>query len=160
MERIDLWQLHRFDPQTPIEETLRPVADSVKAGKISHVGLSEVSVKQIQQANAIVPIASVQNLYNLGDRTWEPVVNYTQEQGMAFIPWFPLASGPEKMTERVKEIALRHKATVAQVALAWLLKRANNILLIPGTQSIDHLRENMKATTIHLTDQEIQQLME
>ncbi len=95
-EQITLWQLHRFDPNVPVEETLAPVADAVKAGKIRHVGLSEVDVNQIERAEKILPIVSVQNLYNLGNRQWESVLDYTAKRNIAFIPWFPLASGPEK----------------------------------------------------------------
>ena len=154
VERIDLWQLHRFDPKTPIEETLRPVAEAVKAGKIAHVGLSEVSAEQIQRAEKIISIASVQNLYNLGDRTWESIVDFTQQRGMAFIPWFPLASGPHQIASHVKEIAMSKKATVAQIALAWLMRRSENILLIPGTSSIEHLRDNLGTRELELTDEE------
>ncbi len=99
-DTIDLWQLHRFDPAVPIEETLGPVVDAVNAGKIKHVGLSEVGIEQIQHAEKVLPIVSVQNRYNLGDREWEEVVDYTAEHNMAFIPWFPLASGPEKLAEK------------------------------------------------------------
>jgi pyridoxine 4-dehydrogenase len=151
---IDLWQLHRFDSKFPVEETLGPVADAVKAGKIRHVGLSEVNVEQIERAEKVLPIVSVQNLYNLGNRQWESVLNYTEQRGMAFIPWFPLASGPDKMKNKIAGIAQKHGATVAQIALAWLLKRASNILLIPGTSSLQHLGENMAAADIVLTDED------
>ncbi|WP_142686554.1 aldo/keto reductase [Chitinophaga polysaccharea] len=149
---IDLWQLHRIDPNIPVEETLAPVVAAVKAGKIKHVGLSEVTIEQIQQAEKILPIVSVQNLYNLGNRQWESVLDYTVEKGIAFIPWFPLASGPQALEEKISRIAARHNATTAQIALAWLLKRAGNILLIPGTKSIAHLEENLKAGAIDLSD--------
>ena len=157
-ECIDLWQLHRFDPKTPIEETLSPVVDAVKAGKIRHVGLSEVSIQQIEQAEKILPIVSVQNLYNLGNRQWEEIVEYTAKRDIAFIPWFPLASGPSKLSGKVKKLASKHGATTAQIALAWLLKRAPNILLIPGTKSVSHLQENLKAADIILTDEEFASL--
>ena len=151
VDHIDLWQLHRIDPHVPVEETLAPVAAAVKAGKIRHVGLSEVSVAQIQQAAKVLPIVSVQNLYNLGNRQWEDVLDYTSQQGIAFIPWYPLASGPQSLEEKISKIASRYHATTAQIALAWLLQRASNILLIPGTKSIAHLEENLKAGTIELT---------
>lgn len=151
---IDLWQLHRIDPNIPVEETLAPVVAAVKAGKIRHVGLSEVNIKQIQRAEKVVPIVSVQNLYNLGNRQWESVLDYTVEKGIAFIPWYPLASGPQALEEKISTIAARHNATTAQVALAWLLKRAGNILLIPGTKSIAHLEENLKAGAINLSDED------
>lgn len=155
---IDLWQLHRFDPKTPLEETLSPVLDAINAGKIKYVGLSEVSIQQIEQAEKLLPIVSVQNLYNLGNRQWEEIVEYTQKRGMAFIPWYPLASGPSKLAGKVDELAVKHRATTAQIALAWLLKRSPNILLIPGTKSISHLQENMKAADIVLTDEEFASL--
>jgi pyridoxine 4-dehydrogenase len=150
-DHIDLWQLHRIDPNVPVEETLAPVAAAVKAGKIKHVGLSEVTVAQIEQAQKVLPIVSVQNLYNLGNRQWEDVLDYTTQKGIAFIPWYPLASGPQSLEEKISKIAARYNATTAQIALAWLLKRAANILLIPGTKSIAHLDENLQAGTIELT---------
>lgn len=157
-EVIDLWQLHRIDPNIPVEETLAPVVAAVKAGKIRHVGLSEVNVEQIQRAEKVLPIVSVQNLYNLGNRQWEDVLDYTVEKGIAFIPWFPLASGPQTLEEKISKIAARHNATTAQVALAWLLKRAANILLIPGTKSIAHLEENLKAGAITLSSEDFSAL--
>lgn len=149
---IDLWQLHRIDPKVPVEETLAPVLEAVKAGKIRHVGLSEVTVEQIEQVRKILPIVSVQNLYNLGNRQWESVLNYTVEQKIAFIPWYPLASGPDKVGKRLDKIAEKYNATPTQIALAWLLKRSPNILLIPGTKSSAHLKENLKSSEIQLTD--------
>jgi pyridoxine 4-dehydrogenase len=157
-DTIDLWQLHRIDPAFPVEETLAPVAEAVKAGKIKHVGLSEVTVEQIERAEKVVPIVSVQNLYNLGNRQWESVLDYTTQRGIAFIPWFPLASGPQTLAEKIGRIAAAHNATVAQIALAWLLKRADNILLIPGTSSLQHLKENMQAAEIELTEEEFEEL--
>ncbi len=158
VDTIDLWQLHRIDPKTPVDETLAPVVDAVKAGKIKYVGLSEVTIKQIDEVQNILPIASVQNLYNLGNRQWEAVLDYTIENNMAFIPWFPLASGPHKMAEKINAIALKYEVTIAQIALAWLLKRSPNILLIPGTKSVTHLHENLKAAEITLTDEEFDEL--
>lgn len=158
VDSIDLWQLHRIDPNTPVAETLVPVVDAVMAGKIKHVGLSEVTIKQIEEVSNILPVASVQNLYNLGNRQWEKVLDYTVENSLAFIPWFPLASGPDKMADKINAIALKYQATIAQIALAWLLKRSPNILLIPGTKSITHLNENLKAADIELTDEEFDEL--
>jgi pyridoxine 4-dehydrogenase len=158
VDQIDLWQLHRFDPKIPVEDTLAPVVEAVQAGKIRHVGLSEVSIQQIEQAEKILPIVSVQNLYNLGNRQWEEVIGYTLKKGIAFIPWYPLASGPDKLAKKVSRIAQSHQATTAQIALAWLLKRSPNILLIPGTKSLSHLEENMKAADILLTDEEFAEL--
>ncbi|MCF0062372.1 aldo/keto reductase [Dyadobacter chenwenxiniae] len=154
VEKIDLWQLHRFDAKFPIEETLAPVVEAVQAGKIRYVGLSEVDVQQIQRAEKVIKIVSVQNLYNLGDRKWEEVVDYTEQQGMAFIPWYPLASGPNKLQSKIAQIAEKHGATISQIALAWLLKRAPHILLIPGTSSLEHLKENMGAANITLSDED------
>lgn len=158
VDTIDLWQLHRIDPQVPIEETLAPVAEAVKAGKIRYVGLSEVTVAQIERAEKVVPIVSVQNLYNLGDRHWEEVLEYTVQRGIAFIPWYPLASGPQALADKISSIAAAHKATVPQIALAWLLKRAPNILLIPGTSSLGHLQENLAAADIVLSEEEFETL--
>ncbi len=158
LDSIDLWQLHRIDPKVPVEETLGPVVDAVKAGKIRHVGLSEVGVADIERARKVTPIVSVQNLYNLGERKWEDTLDYTAQHGMAFIPWFPLASGPHKLQDKITGIAERHQATTAQIALAWLLKRSANILLIPGTKSVDHLKENLGAKDIELNDEEFDQL--
>jgi pyridoxine 4-dehydrogenase len=157
-EVIGLWQLHRIDPRFPVEETLGPVVDAVKAGKIRHVGLSEVDVEQVKRAEKTIPIVSVQNLYNLGNRQWENVLDYTAERGMAFIPWYPLASGPEKLKSKISGIAEKHGATTAQIALAWLLKRAPNILLIPGTSSLKHLEENLQGGNIALSDDDFNAL--
>lgn len=155
---IDLWQLHRIDPKIPVAETLAPVLEAVQAGKIKHVGLSEVSIPQIEEAEKTLPIVSVQNLYNLGNRQWEEIVDYTAKRGIAFIPWFPLASGPTKLAKKIDKIAAAHGATTAQIALAWLLKRSPNILLIPGTKSVSHLKENLKAGEIELTDEQFAEL--
>jgi aryl-alcohol dehydrogenase-like predicted oxidoreductase len=157
-DSIDLWQLHRIDPNFPVEETLAPVVDAVKAGKIKHVGLSEVDVEQIERVQKVLPIVSVQNLYNLGNRKWEPVLDYTIQNGLAFIPWYPLASGPDSLAGKINAIASAHKATTAQIALAWLLQRADNILLIPGTSSLEHLQENMQAAKIELSSEEFEVL--
>lgn len=158
LKQIQLWQLHRVDPNVPIEETLAPVADAVKAGKIKHIGLSEVGIEEIERAQKIVQIVSVQNLYNLSERKWENIVDYTEKNNIAFIPWFPLASGPEKLKDKIMHIAEAHKATISQIALAWLLKRAANILLIPGTKSLHHLQDNLKAANIVLTEEEFETL--
>ncbi len=147
-----------FDPNVDIAKTLAPVVEAVKEGKIKNVGLSEVTIDQIKQVQDILPIVSVQNLYNLSNREWESVLDFTAEQGLAFIPWFPLASGPHKLEDKIKAIAEEHKATTAQIALAWLLKRSSNILLIPGTKSVEHLKENLKAAEIELTQAEFESL--
>lgn len=155
---IDLWQLHRVDSRFPVEETLGPVVDAVKTGKIRYVGLSEVDVNQVKQAEKTIPIVSVQNLYNLGNRRWEDVLDYTLAHGMAFIPWYPLASGPEKLKHKISGIAEKHQATTAQIALAWLLQRAPNILLIPGTSSLKHLEENLQGGNIRLSEADFKAL--
>jgi pyridoxine 4-dehydrogenase len=156
--KIDLWQLHRIDPSVPVEDTLAPVIEAVQAGKIKHVGLSEVNIAQIEQVSALLPIVSVQNHYNLANREWEEVVAYTAQHNIAFIPWYPLASGPDKVTKHVQEIAKKHQATTAQVALAWLLKRWPHTIIIPGTKSILHLHENLNAGNIKLTKEELESL--
>lgn len=158
VKQITLWQLHRIDSNFPLEETLRPVANAVRDGKIKYVGLSEVDIDDIKRAEKILPIASIQNRYNIADRKWDEVLDYTNAHSIAFIPWFPLASGPDKITGVIKKIALRHHASIAQIALAWLLKRSDNILLIPGTKSIDHLLENIKVIDINLAEDEFQEL--
>lgn len=158
VDQIDLWQLHRVDPKFPVEETLAPVADAVKAGKIKWVGLSEVDIEQVERAEKVVPIVSVQNQYNLANRKWDQLVDYTAGRGMAFIPWYPLASGPQMLADKIGKVSTEHNATAAQIGLAWLLKRSPNILLIPGTKSLEHLQENLEAATIELTDEEFAEL--
>jgi aryl-alcohol dehydrogenase-like predicted oxidoreductase len=158
VDAIDLWQLHRIDPHVPVEKTLEPVVKAMEAGKIKHFGLSEVTIGQIEQVEKILPVVSVQNMYNLTERKWENVLDYTTERKIAFIPWFPLASGPQKMATKIERIAKAHDATVSEIALAWLLKRADNILLIPGTKSLTHLKENMGAADVELSDEEVDEL--
>jgi pyridoxine 4-dehydrogenase len=118
------------------------------------VGLSEVGIKDLERARKVLPIVSVQNLYNLGTRKWEDVLDYTTKEKIAFIPWYPLASGPGKLQEITGKIATKHKATAAQIALAWLLKRSDNILLIPGTKSLQHLKENIESSMVELSDED------
>jgi aryl-alcohol dehydrogenase-like predicted oxidoreductase len=155
LERIELWQLHRIDPKTPLEESLGAVKTLQQQGKIRHIGLSEVSVAEIEQARKIVDIVSVQNEYNLTTRKSEEVLNYCEQHKLGFIPWFPVAAG--KLAQpggQLDQIAKRHGATVAQLSLAWLLHRSPVILPIPGTSSISHLEENMKAADLQLSDTE------
>jgi pyridoxine 4-dehydrogenase len=158
VSQIELWQLHRIDPKVPVEETLRPVVEAVTAGKIKYVGLSEVDIKAIERARKVLPIVSIQNLYNLGNRQWENVLDYTAKEHIAFIPWYPLANGPHKLQESIGRIATKYSVTTAQIALAWLLKRSENILLIPGTSSLEHLKENMGSSKIELTDEDFRNL--
>ena len=158
-EVIDLWQLHRIDPQVPLEESLEVIAKLQQAGKIRHVGLSEVKPAEIDQARKVIEIVSVQNLYNLGDRQHEDVLEYCEKHQLAFIPWFPVAAG--KLAQpggKLDEIAKHHGATVAQLSIAWLLHRSPVVLPIPGTSSVAHLEENLKAAEILLSDAELKEI--
>jgi pyridoxine 4-dehydrogenase len=158
-EVIDLWQLHRIDPQVPVEESLEVIAKLQQAGKIRHVGLSEVKPAEIDQARKVIEIVSVQNLYNLGDRQHEDVLEYCEKHELAFIPWFPVAAG--KLAQpggKLDEIAKHHDATVAQLSIAWLLHRSPVVLPIPGTSSVAHLEENLKAAEILLSDAELKEI--
>ena len=155
VERIDLWQLHRIDPKVPVEESLGVIAELQKAGKIRHVGLSEVKPKEIEQARKLVEIVSVQNQYNLTDRKHEDVVEYCEKNGIAFIPWAPVASGKLAQPGGVLEKAAKqHGATVSQLSVAWLLHRSEVMLPIPGTSSVEHLEENIAAASVTLSDAE------
>ncbi len=152
---IDLYQLHRLDPQVPMAETLGCLKKLRRQGKIRHIGLSEVSVDEIKQARKIVPIVSVQNLYNFGNRQSEDVLDYCTKHKLGFIPWFPLAAGKiGGPRSALAKAAKRHGATVSQLALAWLLHRSPIILPIPGTSSLAHLKENVGAATIKLSKSE------
>ena len=155
LERIDLWQLHRIDPKTPVEESLGAIKDLQKAGKIRHVGLSEVKVPEIEQARKVVEIVSVQNKYNIGDRAHEDVLEYCAQHNIAFIPWFPVAAGElAKPGGKLDKVAKQHNATVSQLSLAWLLHHSPVLLPIPGTSSLEHLTENIKAQDVTLNDAE------
>jgi pyridoxine 4-dehydrogenase len=158
-ETIDLWQLHRIDPKVPVEESLAPIVELQKQGKIRHVGLSEVKPKEIDQARKVINIVSVQNQYNVSDRQHEDVVQYCEKNGLAFIPWFPVAAGAlAKPGGKLDKIAKRHGVTVAQLSVAWLLHRSPVMLPIPGTSSVAHLEENMKAAEISLSDAEMKEI--
>jgi aryl-alcohol dehydrogenase-like predicted oxidoreductase len=155
LERIDLWQLHRIDTNVPEDEQFGAIAELQRAGKIRHVGLSEVTIDQIKRAEKFFKVVSVQNRYNLADREWESVLDYCERAGIGFIPWFPLATG--KLAEpggALANIAAKHGAAPSQIALAWLLKRSPVMLPIPGTSSVAHLDENMKGAEIELSDEE------
>jgi pyridoxine 4-dehydrogenase len=159
VERIDLYQLHRFDAAVPVEESLGALKELQDKGLIRHIGISEVTVPELEQARKVVAIVSVQNRYNLTDREWEPTLEYCEQNGIAFIPWFPLATGElAKPGGPVDEIAKAHDATPGQVALAWLLHRSPVILPIPGTGSVAHVEENTAAAGLTLTDAEYQSL--
>ena len=154
-DNIGLYYLHRPDPETPLEESLGVIQEYRGRGAIQHVGVSNVSVEQIERARQVVSIAAVQNHYNLSERTHEDVVDYCAGNGIVFVPYFPLrADGRPAATE----IAKRHGATPAQVALAWLLRRSPATLPIPGTLSLEHLRENLAAAEIELSDDEFEAL--
>jgi aryl-alcohol dehydrogenase-like predicted oxidoreductase len=152
LERIDLYQLHRIDPKVPAAETLGALKELQRAGKIRHIGLSEVSVAEIERARKTVAIVSVQNLYNLGNRQSEAVLDYCTEHRLGFIPWFPLAAGDlSRAGGPLARAAQRHRVTISQLALAWLLHRSPVMLPIPGTADADHLRENVGAASVQLT---------
>jgi pyridoxine 4-dehydrogenase len=154
-DRIDLYYLHRVDPQTPLEESLRTIAEYRDSGKIRHVGLSQVGIDQIERGRQVVPIAAVQNHYNLSERTYEDVVDHCTREGIVVVPYFPLHGDGGSAHA---EIAERHGATHAQIALAWLLRRSPTMLPIPGTLSLDHLKENLAALEIELSEAEFQAL--
>jgi pyridoxine 4-dehydrogenase len=159
VERIDLWQLHRVDPKTSHEEQFGVIADMQREGLIRHVGLSEVGVDEIEAARSYFPVVSVQNMYNLVSRKSEAVLDYCEREGIAFIPWYPLASGKLAAAGGVlDEMAKRLGATPAQVALAWVLRRSPVMLPIPGTSRVKHLEENVAAAAITLTDDDFTRL--
>jgi aryl-alcohol dehydrogenase-like predicted oxidoreductase len=154
-ESIALYYLHRVDPQTPLEASLAAIKDYRDRGKIRHVGLSQVGIDQIERARAVVPIAAVQNHYNLSERRYDDVVDYCTGEGIPFVPYFPLRGDGGR---RLAEIAERHGATTAQITLAWLLRRSPVMLPIPGTLSLEHVRENLAALEIELSDAEFEAL--
>jgi aryl-alcohol dehydrogenase-like predicted oxidoreductase len=159
VERIDLWQLHRIDPAVDREEQFGVIAEMQREGLIRHVGLSEVGVEEIQAAQRHFSVVSVQNLFNLVTRHHEAVLDYCTRQGIAFIPWFPLAAGGLAREGTVLDaVARRLEATPAQVALAWVLKRSPLMLPIPGTSKVRHLEDNVAAAALSLSDEEFQQL--
>jgi pyridoxine 4-dehydrogenase len=159
VEQIGLYQLHRFDAKTPVEDTLGALKEIQDSGKIKHLGLSEVTVAEIEAAREIIEVVSVQNLYNVGNRQSEEVVDHCEREGIGFIPWFPVAAGDlAKPGGILDEIAKDHQATHAQLALAWLLRRSPVILPIPGTGSVAHLEENCAAAGVELTDEEFDRL--
>ncbi len=155
---IDLYQFHIPDARVPFADSVGALADMRRAGKIRHIGLSSVSVHQLEQAARIVPIVSVQNHYNVEDRSHDDVLAACERMGIAFIPWYPLAAGQSLKSSKLKKIATTHGATAAQVALAWLLARSPVMLPIPGTGKIAHLEENVGAAGLKLTAEDLQTL--
>ncbi len=159
LERIDLWQLHRIDKKVSIEEQFGAIADMQREGLIRHVGLSEVSVEEIQAAEKYFKVVSVQNLYNLAHRHSEDVLDYCEQNNIAFIPWFPLAAGGlSKEGGLLDTVAKKLGATPSQVALAWVLKRSPVMLPIPGTSKVKHLEENVGAAGVELSDEDFKHL--
>jgi pyridoxine 4-dehydrogenase len=159
VERIDLQQLHRIDATVPLEDQIGELKALQDEGKIRHIGLSEVSVEEVEAASKIATIVSVQNLFNLARRDAEPLLDYATAKGIAFIPWFPLATG-KLLGEGgpLTELAAKHDASPSQLALAWLLKRSPVMLPIPGTSSVEHLEDNLRAAELELTDEEFEEL--
>ena len=155
VERIDLWQLHRIDPKVPREEQFGVMKELQDAGKLRHLGLSEVTVEEIRAAREVIDVVSVQNLYNVANRQSEDVLTYCEQEGIAFIPWFPVAAGDLARPGGVLDVLARDTgATPAQLALAWLLRRSRVMLPIPGTGSVAHLEENCAAATVSLTQEQ------
>ena len=162
VDRIDLYQLHRIDPDVPEEEQFGTLRQFQTEGKVRHLGLSEVTVEQIERARKYFEVVSVQNRYNLADREWERVVDYCERENIGFIPWFPLAVGKlaDDSNAPLARIAKAHDAAPAQIALAWLLRRARVMLPIPGTSKVKHLEENVAGASIELTDDEFRTISE
>ena len=163
LERIDLYQLHRIDPRTPLEESLGALRQMQEQGKIRHIGLSEVTPAEIEQAQEIVPIVSVQNRYSLADRRHEQTLAWCEQHNIAFLPWYPMAGGkllkPENpFAQNLMQLAARYNATPAQLSIAWLLHRSPAMLPIPGTSQVKHLEENIAAASLQIGPDEWAQL--
>ncbi len=159
LERIDLYQLHRIDPRTPLEESLGALKRMQEQGKIRHVGLSEVNPIEIEEAEKIVPIVTVQNRYSLGDRRHEETLTYCTQRGIGFLPWYPYAGGKllkpdHPAAEKLGQVAKLHGATISQLSLAWLLQRSPVLLPIPGTSKVAHLEENVAAAELRLSTEQ------
>jgi pyridoxine 4-dehydrogenase len=158
LERIDLYQLHRIDSKVPVEDSLGAIKEMRDAGKIRHVGLSEVGPAEIERARKIVPIATIQNRYNVDDRKWENALKYCEKEGLGFMPWAPVGGGRSKMSSAVETVAKELNASVYQVAIAWLLQKSPVMLPIPGTSSVKHVEENVAAGKLRLTDAQMKAL--
>ncbi|MGE5203419.1 MAG: aldo/keto reductase [Acidobacteriota bacterium] len=155
LERIDLYQLHTVDPKVPLEVSVGTLADMQREGKVRHIGLSNVSVKELEAARRIVPIVSVQNRYGLADRGSEDVLRHCEKHEIAFLPWYPLGAGSAVRASSVKTVAKKIGARPAQVVLAWLLAKSPVLLPIPGTNSLEHLEENAGATGLRLEPEDL-----
>ncbi len=158
LDQIDLYQLHRVDPEVPYEKTLEFLQKIQEEGLVKHIGLSEVTVDQIKKAQEYVKIVSVQNMYSVDNRKWEEELEYCEDQDMAFIPWYPLAGGNTAALAKLEKIGQKYQATKQQIALSWLLHHSPNILLIPGTSKVKHLEENYKAASISLSPEDLNDL--
>jgi aryl-alcohol dehydrogenase-like predicted oxidoreductase len=158
LDRIDLYQLHRVDSKVPMEDSLGAIKEMRDAGKIRCVGLSEVSAEEIERARKVVPIATIQNRYNLSDRKWENALKYCEKEGLGFMPWAPVGGNRSLKDDALARVAKEQNASVYQVALAWLLQHSAVMLPIPGTSSVKHLEENMGAAKIQLTSAQLQAL--
>jgi pyridoxine 4-dehydrogenase len=158
LEQIDLYQLHRIDPHVPAEKSFEFLQKAQQEGKIKHIGLSEVDVDVIKKAQEFFEVVSVQNMYSVDNSKWEQVLQYCKAHNIAFIPWYPLAGGNISAQEKLEKVAKKHDASVHQVALNWLLNHAPNILLIPGTSSVNHLEENMTTLSVTLDEADVHEL--
>ena len=158
LDRIDLYQLHRIDPKVPANEQFDALRGFQREGLVRHVGLSEVTGAEVERARGVVPIVSVQNRYNVSDRQWDDVVELCEREGLGFIPWFPLSAGDLDEAGPLARIARRRRASVYQVALAWLLARSPVMLVIPGTSSVAHLEQNIAAAELRLSADELAEL--
>jgi pyridoxine 4-dehydrogenase len=158
LERIDLYQLHAVDPKVPLEDSLGAIVDAQKAGKVRHIGVSNFDTRELERARKVASIVSVQNRYNIDDRSSEDVLKACERLGLAFLPWFPLGAGGTLRSSKVVSLARKLKAAPAQVAIAWLLQKSPVMLPIPGTGSIDHLEENVTGARLTLSEEEMEQL--
>lgn len=158
LDSIPLYQLHRIDRNVPFDSIFNFLAKAQEERLIQHIGLSEVSIADIEEAQAYVQVVSIQNKYSLDFRKWEEELAYCERSGLAFIPWNPINAGNLEVKEGLQKIAERHKATENQIALSWLLHKSPNILLIPGTSKVAHLEENVRAATLTLTPGEVKEL--
>jgi aryl-alcohol dehydrogenase-like predicted oxidoreductase len=158
LDRIDLWQLHRIDSSVPVEDSLGAIKEMRDAGKIRHVGLSEVDTSEIDRARKVLPIATVQNRYNIDYRKWDQVLKYCNQEKIGFMPWSPVGGGRSLKDSTLEAVAKAHNVSVYQVAIAWLLHRSPVMLPIPGTSSVTHLEDNMAAAKLSLSDADLKSL--